>query len=62
MSELSKPKYEYVIQGWYGSPYGYETLTIADTKAQARGYLQDYKDNEPGTAFRIKRVDYSGGE
>jgi hypothetical protein len=47
-------KYEYDIEGNYG--YGYEMVTCEENIREARARLREYRENEPGTAFRIKRV------
>jgi len=50
---MKKNKYTYlhVIQGNYG--YGWEDLTAAETYFEARGYLKDYRENEPNTSTRM---------
>lgn len=42
------------VQGNYGPPHGWECVTGAATFTEARGYLRDYRTNEPGIPFRIK--------
>jgi hypothetical protein len=46
--------YEYEVQGNYG--YGWDLLTTEATKAQALAQLQTYRENERGTALRLRRV------
>lgn len=48
---------EYEIQGNYG--HGWEMVTTEATKPAAREQLATYRENEPGTAFRIKSVPVS---
>lgn len=44
----------YEIQGDYG--HGWEMVTTESTKAEALERLREYRANEPGTPFRMKRV------
>lgn len=41
------------IEGDYGQ--GWECVTAADTLADARGYLQDYRTNDPQHAYRLRK-------
>lgn len=41
------------IQGNYGQ--GWEVVTAADTWKEARQYLKEYRENEPGIAFRARK-------
>jgi hypothetical protein len=43
----------YEVQGNYGQ--GYECVTAEDTRPEALARLKEYRENEPGTAFRIVR-------
>ena len=43
----------YVVQGNYGYGQGWEDLTAAETRTEARGYLKDYRENEPGVPHRL---------
>lgn len=45
--------YDYEIQCYYGS---WEMVTTEETYSEAYEQLQCYRDNEPGTAFRIRKV------
>ena len=47
---------EYEIQGNYS--YGFECVTTEETWKAAKEHLKCYRENEPGTAFKIvkKRV------
>lgn len=47
-------KYEYEIQGNYG--YGYETVTTEETRKEAFLRLKEYRENEPGVAFKLVKV------
>lgn len=47
-------KIEYDIEGLYG--YGWEMVTSEDDFLEAKARLKEYRENEPGTAFRINRV------
>lgn len=52
---------EYEVQGNYGYGHGYECVTTEETRQEARQRLKEYRENEPGTPFRIvkKRVKIS---
>jgi hypothetical protein len=47
---------EYEIHGNYG--YGFEAITTEENRKQAIERLKEYRNNEPGTRFKIvkKRV------
>jgi hypothetical protein len=45
--------YEYEVRGFYES---WEAVYTASNKSEALDILQDYRTNEPSTAFAIKRV------
>lgn len=42
---------EYVIEGRYA--LGFEPVTFETTPRDARRVLREYRENEPGIAFRI---------
>lgn len=42
---------EYDVEGHYG--YGWEVVTCEDTRTEARARLREYRENEPGTPFRV---------
>ena len=44
----------YDIQGWYDRHNGWETVTADETLKAARETVKCYRENEPGTPFRIK--------
>lgn len=47
-------KYEYDIEGYY---YGsWEMVTCEETRKDALVQVRCYRENEPGTAFRIRKV------
>lgn len=46
--------YEYDIEGYYEGSW--ETVTCEPTRAEAVEQKKCYQENEPGTAFRIKKV------
>lgn len=56
MAYIRKTRDEYEIQGHYG--YGFECVTTEETWRDAKMQIKCYRENEPGTAFRIikKRV------
>lgn len=45
--------YEYDIQGYYGAQYGYECVTTEETYREAKDQLKCYRENDPGTSFKI---------
>lgn len=44
---------EYNIQGFYSGSW--ETVTCEETWRAAKEQVQCYRENEPGTSFRIKK-------
>lgn len=46
----------YDVEGWYnqGARYGWETVTTEESRSEACARLREYRDNEPGTAFRLR--------
>jgi hypothetical protein len=54
MAYKRKTRDEYEIQGDYGQ--GFECVTAEETWTGAREQLKCYRENEPGVAFRIKKV------
>lgn len=55
---IRKTTDEYEIQVNYGYGHGYECVTTEETWKEAKAQLKCYRENEPGTPFRIvkKRV------
>lgn len=47
---------EYEVQGNYGYGHGWECVTSEATKAEASERLREYRENEPGVPFRVRRV------
>ena len=56
MTYVRKTTDEYQVRGFYNGQW--EEVTCADNRKKARGYLKDYRDNEPETAFKLvtKRI------
>lgn len=48
--------YEWQVQGRYPGPYGWEEVTAEDTRVEGLARLREYRENDPGTPYRIKRV------
>ncbi len=46
---------EFRIMGYY-PPHGWEEVTAEDTYKEARARLKEYRENERGTSFYIKRA------
>ena len=53
---IRKTTDEFQIHGLYA--HGWEEVTAEDTRSEANARLKEYRDNEPGTSFRIikKRI------
>ena len=47
-----KTKDEFQVQGNYGY-HGYEMVTCEETYKEAKERLKEYRENEPGIAFKI---------
>jgi hypothetical protein len=43
------------VQGYYGRQYGWETVTVEETRAEAMEQLHCYNENEPQYPHRIRR-------
>lgn len=52
---MSKPTFEYAVQGRYEGPHGWEDVCVEDTQAEADERLREYRENEPQHAHRIVR-------
>ena len=52
---MSKQKYYYAVEGDYGQGDGYEEVTAEVSFLKARDRLREYRENEPGIPFRMKR-------
>ena len=46
--------YEYEVQGLYNGEW--ECLTTEETRKEALERLKEYRENQPGTCYRIKKV------
>lgn len=44
-----------VVQGDYGYGHGWEDVTAETTTSACRARLREYRENEPGTPFRLIR-------
>ena len=53
MSYIRKTEDEFDILGNYG--FGFEVVTCETTWSQAKSTLRDYRNNEPGTPFKMKK-------
>jgi len=42
------------VQGYYAQ--GWECVTLAENNREARERLKEYRENEPGTAFRVVTI------
>ena len=50
MKRVNKYNYLWIIQSYWS---GWEDVTAADNYKEARGYLRDYRENEPNRAHRM---------
>ena len=50
-----KTKDIFEVQGNYGYGHGFECVTSEETFSEARIRIKEYRDNEPGVPFRIKK-------
>lgn len=56
MSNLArKTRDEYDVEGGYGYGHGFEAVTCEATLREARARMAEYRANEPGVPFRIRR-------
>ena len=53
MSYVRKTYDEWHVQGYYGREYGWETVCIATSLAEAKRDLKDYRENEPQYPHRV---------
>lgn len=53
MAYVRKTRDEFEIAGDYGHGQGFECVTTETTLRDARAQLRCYRDNEPGTPFKI---------
>lgn len=52
---IRKTRDEYAVQGYYGHTYGWEDVCTEETRKEAWQTLKEYRENELGTPFRIKK-------
>ena len=51
--KVNKYLYLWIVQGHYGSQYGWEDLCASENYKEARANLKDYRVNELGVAHRM---------
>ena len=56
MNGKRKTKDVYEVRGDYGYGHGFEMVTTEETVGEARDRLREYRANEPGIPFKIKKV------
>lgn len=56
MAKKGKCVWEYEVQGNYGYGDGYEAVATEETRIWAEERLREYRENERGVPFRIKKV------
>lgn len=44
----------YVVQGYYGSLYGWEDTTEEETRREGMVRLREYRENQPDIPFRLR--------
>lgn len=49
-------KFQWVVQSYTGSQYGWEIVYHAENKADAMARLKEYRENEPVTSHRVRFV------
>lgn len=49
------PIYDYIVQVWTGSQYGWEDATAEETRREALERLKEYRENAPEPARLIRR-------
>ena len=55
MAYVRKTRDLYAIQGYYGSTYGWEDVTIEESARDAREMLACYNTNERSIPHRIRK-------
>jgi len=55
MPYIRKTEDEWNIEGNYGYGDGWEVVTSETTYKEAKECIKEYRDNEPGVPFRIKK-------
>lgn len=53
MAYKRKTRDVFEVQGNYGHGHGFECVTSEETRGEARKRLREYRENEPGVAFRV---------
>jgi hypothetical protein len=59
MARVNKYVYLWVVQGSYG--HGWEDLTAAEDRSEARGYARDYRNNDTASIRLIRRREPNPG-
>jgi hypothetical protein len=52
---VRKTRDVWVVQGNYGYGQGWEDVTAEETRDEIKQRLREYRENEPGTPFRVRR-------
>lgn len=53
MKRVNKYLYLWIVQGYYGSLYGWEDLTAEDSYSEGRKQLKVYRQEEPEYNHRL---------
>jgi hypothetical protein len=53
MAYVRKTRDEWQIHGWYGSLYGWEEVSVYDSRKEAIVDLRIYRESERGIAFKL---------
>lgn len=48
-------RFFWAVQGNYGYGHGWEDVTAEDSWSEAKARLREYRENEPGVPFRVRR-------
>lgn len=52
--ERKESTHYWAVEGCYA--YGWEEVAAEDVRAEALARLREYRENERGTVFRVRRV------
>lgn len=56
MAYVRKTRDEYEVQGYFCPECGWEIVACDETKREALNTLRDYRVNDPGHAYRIRKI------
>ena len=56
MAYQRKTRDVYEVHGDYGHGHGFEMVTAETERPEARARLREYRENEPGVAFKLVKT------